>query len=37
MPSDQSGGVGTKEIWSDVDKNSNSGTDKTGAIRYGID
>jgi hypothetical protein len=36
-PSDQSGGVGTKEIWSDVDKNSNSGTDKTGPIKYGVD
>ena len=37
--SDQSGGVGTKDIYSDVEKNSDdaSRTGGTGPIKYGVD
>jgi hypothetical protein len=28
---------GSHDIWDDVNKNSNSGTDKTGPIKYGVD
>jgi hypothetical protein len=35
MPSDQSGGVGTKDILDNVERN--SGTGKPGPIKYGVD
>jgi hypothetical protein len=35
MPSDQSGGVGTRDILDNVERN--SGTGKPGPIKYGVD